>query len=119
MLSRRNFIKAGAAASAAIAFPYVLGAEKDKKYRVALIGTGWWGMNIAREVIKNSDCKIVAMCDVDKNILDPAADEIEKLTGDVDENNIDKWFEGVDSLKDKVNAKIKKKDKKKDNQGSS
>ena len=81
-LSRRSFLKGGVAAGAAIAFPYILGAEKDKKYRIALIGTGWWGMNIAREAIKNSECKIVAMCDVDKNILDPAAAEIEKLTGD-------------------------------------
>ncbi len=80
-LSRRNFLKAGVAAGAGIAFPYVFGANKDKKYRVALIGSGWWGMNIAREAIKHPDCKIVAMCDVDKNILDPATDEIEELTG--------------------------------------
>jgi predicted dehydrogenase len=80
-LSRRSFLKASAAAGAAIAIPYVLGAEKDKKYRTALIGTGWWGMNITREAIKSGECKIVAMCDVDKNILNPAAAEVEKLTG--------------------------------------
>ena len=51
-LSRRNFLKGSVAAGAAIAVPYILGAEKDKKYRTALIGTGWWGMNIAREAIK-------------------------------------------------------------------
>jgi len=81
-LSRRSFLKGGVAAGVAFAAPHILGAEKDKKYRTALIGSGWWGMNIAREALKSGECKIVAMCDVDKNILDPAASEIEKLTGD-------------------------------------
>jgi predicted dehydrogenase len=81
-LSRRSFLKGSIAAGAAITVPYILGAEKDKKYRTALIGTGWWGMNIAREALKNGQCKIVAMCDVDKNILDKACGEIEKLTSD-------------------------------------
>jgi predicted dehydrogenase len=98
MLSRRNFLKAGVASGAAIAFPYVLGAEKDKKYRIALIGTGWWGMNITREAIKNSDCKIVAMCDVDKNILDPASGEIEKLTGNAPDKYKD-YRELLDKVK--------------------
>jgi hypothetical protein len=40
--------------------------------------------------------------------------EIDKLTGEVDENTVDKWFEGFDDIKDKVNEKIKKKDKNKD-----
>jgi len=39
--------------------------------------------------------------------------EIDKLTGEVDEEGIDKWFEGVGDLKDKINEKVKKKDKKK------
>jgi len=40
--------------------------------------------------------------------------EIDKLTGEIDENNVDKWFEGFDDIKNKVNEKIKKKDKNKD-----
>ena len=40
--------------------------------------------------------------------------EIDKLTGEVDEEGLDKWYEGVDSLKDKIDEKVKKKDKKKD-----
>jgi len=40
--------------------------------------------------------------------------EIDKLTGEVDENTVDKWFEGFDDIKDKVNERIKKKDKNKD-----
>jgi hypothetical protein len=38
--------------------------------------------------------------------------EIDKLTGKVDEDGIDKWFEGVGHHKEKINKKMKKKDKK-------
>ncbi|KYK23130.1 hypothetical protein AYK21_03045 [Thermoplasmatales archaeon SG8-52-2] len=41
--------------------------------------------------------------------------EIDKLTGKIDENGTDKWFEGVDHHKDKINNKMKKKDKKEKN----
>ena len=40
--------------------------------------------------------------------------ELDKLTGEIDEEGIDKWFEGIDSLKDKVNEKMKKKKKERD-----
>ena len=39
--------------------------------------------------------------------------EIDKLTGEVDEEGLDKWFEGVDDLKDKIKEKVKNKDKRK------
>ena len=39
--------------------------------------------------------------------------EIDKLTGEVDEEGLDKWYEGVDGLKEKIDEKVKKKDKKK------
>lgn len=38
--------------------------------------------------------------------------EINKITGEVDEEQIDKWFEGVENLKQKIDEKVKK-DKKK------
>ena len=40
--------------------------------------------------------------------------EIDKLTGEIDEEGLDKWYEGVDNLKEKIDEKVKKKDKKKD-----
>jgi len=40
--------------------------------------------------------------------------EIDKLTGEVDEEGLDKWYEGVENLKEKIDEKVKKKDKKKD-----
>jgi predicted dehydrogenase len=81
-VSRRKFL-AASAAGAAFAAPAVLGAEKSKKYRTALVGSGWWGMNILRTAIQAGDVDVVAMADVDRNQLDPAAAEVEKLTGAV------------------------------------
>jgi len=37
--------------------------------------------------------------------------EIDRLTGEIDEEGMDKWFEGIDSLKDKVKERMKKKKK--------
>ena len=80
-VSRRAFL--AAAAGAAFAAPAVGAAGKNKKYRTALIGTGWWGMNILRTAIEAGDVDVVAMCDVDQNQLGPAVAEVEKLTGSV------------------------------------
>lgn len=44
--------------------------------------------------------------------------EIDKLTGEIDEEGIDKWYEGVDDLKEKIDEKVKKKDKKKDEENN-
>ena len=41
--------------------------------------------------------------------------EIDKLTGEIDEEGVDKWYEGGDTLKDKIDEKMKKRDKKKKN----
>ncbi|HKX31865.1 MAG TPA: Gfo/Idh/MocA family oxidoreductase [Blastocatellia bacterium] len=79
--NRRDFLAASAAAAI---FPVpILGLQsKDKKYRTALIGSGWWGMNILREAMAAGESKVVAICDVDENMLTPAAAEVEKLSGD-------------------------------------
>ena len=81
-MNRRTFLKTSVASGMAVTFPYVLGAGRNKKYRTALIGSGWWGMNICRVAIRSGQCKIVAMCDVDRNQLDPATGEVEQLSGD-------------------------------------
>jgi len=81
-IDRRDFLKGSVASSLAFAAPSILRAGSGGTYRTALIGSGWWGMNIARAALQSGECKIVAMCDVDSNQLDPAAKEIEKLSGD-------------------------------------
>ncbi|HMB27021.1 MAG TPA: Gfo/Idh/MocA family oxidoreductase [Blastocatellia bacterium] len=81
LTDRRDFLKASAAATLFPA-PFVRAQSKDQKYRTALIGSGWWGMNILREAMAAGASTVVAMCDVDENQLNPAAAEVEKLSGD-------------------------------------
>ena len=80
-VTRRAFLASSAVTGAAFAAPAVRAAERNKKYRTALIGTGWWGMNILRTAIEAGEVNVVAMCDVDRNQLTPAAAEVEQLTG--------------------------------------
>lgn len=72
---RRRFIK-GAAAAVALT---TLGASgmgfiypADKTYRVALIGTGWYGKGDLFKLIQVAPVEVVALCDVDKNQLSEA-----------------------------------------------
>jgi len=81
-IDRRTFLKGSVAASVAFAAPNILMADRAGKYRTALIGSGWWGMNIGRTALQSGRCKMTACCDVDSNQLDPAAREIEKLSGE-------------------------------------
>ncbi len=78
-MDRRNFLKSSLALSGAPAF---LNPQSRGKYKTALIGAGWWGMNILREAIQSGECRIVGACDVDENQLNPAVEEITKLSGD-------------------------------------
>jgi hypothetical protein len=82
-VNRRSFLKTGTAASVALAAPVIRGADKNKRYRTALIGSGWWGMNILRTALAAGQSEAVALCDVDRTALEKAATEIEQLTGSV------------------------------------
>ncbi|MHC4540557.1 MAG: Gfo/Idh/MocA family protein, partial [Planctomycetota bacterium] len=81
-INRRTFLRGSVASGLAFAAPGFLRAGSGRKYRTALIGSGWWGMNITGEAIQSGRCKIVALCDVDQRQLDAAAAKVEKLTGD-------------------------------------
>ena len=81
--SRRSFVQTSLAAGAALSAPNLLLASKaEKKYRTALIGSGWWGTNILREAIRSDECQVVALCDVDDHQLDVALAEVGKLSSD-------------------------------------
>jgi len=82
-LSRRKFLTASAMATVASTFPTpaIHGAERNKKYRVALVGSGWWGMNILNTAIQSKTVEPVAPVDVDKRHLDPALKQVEERTG--------------------------------------
>ncbi|HEY9044306.1 MAG TPA: Gfo/Idh/MocA family oxidoreductase [Ohtaekwangia sp.] len=82
-MHRRQFIKTAAATGTAwVAAPLIHVIGKDKKYRTALIGTGWWGGNILRCAIQAGESKIVALCDVDASQLAKTAEEVKKLSGE-------------------------------------
>ncbi|MCB0856106.1 MAG: twin-arginine translocation signal domain-containing protein, partial [Bacteroidetes bacterium] len=48
-MDRRKFLKTSAAAGAAFsALPLLSAIPRTGKYKLAIIGSGWWGMNILR-----------------------------------------------------------------------
>ncbi len=75
-INRRNFLKSS---SALFAFSQ-LGAfgldivNPAKPYKVALIGTGWYGKNDLFRLIQVVPVEVVALCDVDKKLLAEAAE---------------------------------------------
>ncbi len=77
--TRRSLLNTSLTASFALP---IFGAEAGKKYRTALIGSGWWGMNILRCAMEAGESKVVALCDVDQNQLDAAMGEVNKLSSD-------------------------------------
>ncbi len=78
---RRSFLKRSALASSVLAAPAIFTQARDKKYRTVLIGSGWWGMNIAQCAIQSGTADVVALCDVDDNQLKPAVEKTEKFSG--------------------------------------
>jgi predicted dehydrogenase len=80
-VSRRGFLATSGAVGVALAVPAIHVAAKNKTYRTALIGSGWWGMNILRAAMAAGESETVALCDVDRSQLDKAAAEVERLAG--------------------------------------
>ncbi len=81
-MNRRTFLRNSLATGLAVGFPAVATAERDKTYRTALIGCGWWGTNILREAVASGRCKVVALVDVDRRQLERSAAEVAGWTGD-------------------------------------
>ncbi|MEM7146580.1 MAG: Gfo/Idh/MocA family oxidoreductase [Verrucomicrobiota bacterium] len=83
-MNRRRFIKSTSAATAGLGLstaPFILAQKAPFQYRVALIGSGWWGMNILRVALETGRCKAVALCDVDADALEISAEEVNDLAG--------------------------------------
>ena len=80
--TRRQFLKTSAAATLAFNAVPLFAADPGRKYRTALIGSGWWGKNILKEAMKSGRVKVVALCDADANTLEVAAEQAADLSGD-------------------------------------
>lgn len=72
--NRRRFITTASAALAASCLHTY--AADDKVRRVGLIGAGWYGKNDLCRLIQVSPVEVVSICDVDKNMLNGAAELI-------------------------------------------
>jgi len=72
-IHRRRFLRASSLAGVALAAAPSLALESaSKKYRTAIIGTGWWGMNILGEAMAAGESNVVGLCDVDASALERA-----------------------------------------------
>jgi hypothetical protein len=89
-IDRRQFIRTATVAGAAFtAAPFIRAADPARKFRTALIGSGWWGKNILREAIAGGRVKVVALCDADSDVRELAANEVEGLNGDKPKTYLD------------------------------
>jgi len=73
-INRRNFLK-GSAATLALTTLGARGMDiinPAKPVRVGLIGSGWYGKSDLFRLMQVVQCDVVALCDVDKNMLNNA-----------------------------------------------
>lgn len=80
-MKRREFIGQASKGITAMAIPSFFYKDEPSVYSTVLIGAGWWGMNILDEAIKSGKNKVVALCDVDRRYLIPAAEKVKAMTG--------------------------------------
>jgi predicted dehydrogenase len=78
---RRGFLCTSAAAGVWAASHVAQGEEKPTSVRLGVIGVGWYGMVDAKAALKVGGVEVTAICDVDRDHLEKAATELEKLQG--------------------------------------
>jgi predicted homoserine dehydrogenase-like protein len=81
-MKRRKFLELTSMGSAALASSLHFPQTSDqRKIKIGLIGSGWYGMVDAKAALKTGDVEVIGICDVDSEHLTTSADEIEKLQG--------------------------------------
>lgn len=70
-MDRREFLTA---AGLTLAAPTMAMEPQERKYRVGLIGTGWYGKCDLFRLIQVAPVEVVSLCDVDKRMLADAAE---------------------------------------------
>lgn len=76
-MDRRQFLQTSLAVPAALSLPEGYAAMfDDKPKRVGIIGPGWYGKTDLIRLMQVAPIEVVSMADVDKHMLDQAADRI-------------------------------------------
>ena len=92
-MSRRGFLKKGAALGTAIAFPTIIpatalgqGGRPAPSNRVVMgaVGVGWQGMSNMNNFLGRNDVQMVAVCDLDQRHLREAANRVNTVYGNQD-----------------------------------
>jgi len=82
---RRTFIKTASVAAAGTVMPFEAfsiikpGVSASEKINVALVGGNSMGWSDLTSFLKNPEVECVALCDIDRNILNKRTDELVKL----------------------------------------
>ena len=85
MSTRRNFIKTASVLAAGSVLPLeAIASSKRKvsaidKVRVGLIGANGMGFNDLQSFLKNPEVECIAMCDIDRNVLNRRTDDLVKM----------------------------------------
>ncbi len=76
-MDRRDFLKAGVASVTLSGLGAYAGeSTQQKPRRVGIIGTGWYGKSAHFRLLQIEPVEVVALCDVDKNMVAEAAEMI-------------------------------------------
>src|SRR5437667_12693607 len=88
-MNRRRFLESVAAGGVVLQAPFVFAQSSVRKFRTALIGSGWWGKNILQEAMASGRCRIVAPGDADSTTLEVASEQVNDRSGDKPNGYVD------------------------------
>jgi len=88
-MNRRRFLESVAAGGVVLQAPFVFAQSSVRKFRTALIGSGWWGKNILQEAMASGRCRIVAPCDADSTTLEVASEQVNDRSGNKPKGYVD------------------------------
>ena len=90
-VNRRQFLKkAASTAIGVISFPYIVPSSAlgrtgtiapSERITMGCIGVGWQGTRNLYSFLAEKDCRVIAVCDVDKNHLQDAVDTVNQYYG--------------------------------------
>ena len=106
-MNRRKFMgKTALGTAAALSSVYIPSYAANKKLRLGLIGSGWYGMVLMKAALKDGNVEVVGICDVDTEHLEASSKELMELQGKapkkftdyqelLDQKNLDAIFIGT------------------------